>query len=50
MNHPKGPILMFPAVTPNPTQPRPNRVAPRLFALPVVRETPLPQSQAGSAW
>jgi hypothetical protein len=41
---------MFPATTPTPTQPRPNRVPPRWFSLPVVRETPLPHAQAGSAW
>jgi hypothetical protein len=32
------------------TQPRPNRIAPRWFTIPVVRETPLPQATAGSAW
>ena len=38
--------------TPAPTasQPRPNRPAPRSFSIPVVRETPLPQAQPGSAW
>jgi hypothetical protein len=41
---------MFPTTAPNPTQPRPNRVPPRGFALPVVRETPLPHVQSGSAW
>jgi hypothetical protein len=50
MNLPKGPITMFSTQPPTPNQPRPNRVAPRWFALPVVRETPLPQSPAGSAW
>jgi hypothetical protein len=41
-------MLTTPA--PTATQPRPNRVAPRWFAIPVVRETPLPQAPAGSAW
>jgi hypothetical protein len=41
---------MYTAPTQTATQPRPNRVAPRWFALPVVRETPLPQATAGSAW
>jgi hypothetical protein len=50
MTQPKGPILMFPASSPTATRPRPNRVGPRWFALPVVVETPLPQAQAGSAW
>ena len=41
---------MFTAPMPTATKPRPNRVAPRWFAIPVVRETPLPQTPAGSAW
>ena len=32
------------------TQPRPNRIPPRWYSLPVVREVPLPPSQPGSAW
>jgi len=32
------------------TQPRPNRITPRWFSLPVVREVPLPQTQPGSSW
>ena len=50
MTHPKGPISMFPSHEPTPIRPRPNRVAPRWFSLPVVRETPLPQAPAGAAW
>jgi hypothetical protein len=41
---------MFPTAAPAPTKPRPNRVAPRAFAQPVVRETPLPHAAAGPAW
>ena len=50
MNLPKGPISMFSTHAPTPAQPRPKRVGPRWFALPVVRETPLPQAPADSAW
>jgi hypothetical protein len=41
---------MYATPAPTVTQPRPNRIAPRWFAIPVVRETPLPQTAAGSAW
>jgi hypothetical protein len=41
---------MFPFPAPTATQPRPNRITPRGFAMPVVRETQLPSAQAGTAW
>jgi hypothetical protein len=41
---------MLPTTAPLPTKPRPNRVAPRWYAQPVVRETPLPVVPVGPAW
>jgi len=41
---------MSPLSAPTPNQPRTDRIVPRWFALPVVREIPTPPAQVGSGW